>query len=559
MRRRDFLAGCGAAGLAAILPGCTSALPPLPPGELSGTGFGLGHRLREKNFPPPAETVDIPVLIVGAGVAGLSAAWRLCREPIPGSPRFIVLELESQAGGNARYGENAISRYPLGAHYLPLPNDEARAVRALLSDLGVLRNDPTTRTLEYDEAYLCHAPQERLYRQGTWQEGLLPRLGVPEAELAQQERFFARMTQFRDARDKQGKRAFALPVAYSSESPEWAALDRLNMRDWMLREGFDAPSLHWYVDYACRDDYGTGHHQVSAWAGIHYFACRTGWGALRGGQDNEAVLTAPEGNGWLVDGLRACVDRSRSAGSDWLRTGQVVHTLRQTPEGCEADVWVEARQTCVRYRAEHLIWAAPLFLLPHLAVDLPADLSASIGTISHASWLVANLSLNAPPDPGTGAALAWDNVLQDSPSLGYVVSTHQQIRVSRGPAVLTWYHAFSEHTPSVARQMLLDTTWETWAEMILADLSRAHGKLREQVSRLDIFRHGHAMARPLPGFRDWARRERLMAGWGRVRLAHADVTGFSLFEESNYHGVRAAEAILSAHGLLRTSLLFSTD
>jgi hypothetical protein len=30
------------------------------------------------------------------------------------------------------------------------------------------------------------------------------------------------------------------------------------------------------VNHACRDDYGTGSAMVSAWAGIHYFACRDG-------------------------------------------------------------------------------------------------------------------------------------------------------------------------------------------------------------------------------------------------------------------------------------------
>jgi hypothetical protein len=537
MRRRDFLKGGMAAACGLALPGCAPGARPLPPGTLDGGQALLGHRLRNGRFPPPEEVIRVPVLIVGAGIAGLSAAWRFQRE---GFGDFALIELEATPGGNARYGQNAISRYPLAAHYLPLPNPEARAVRVLLADLGVLQGDPDAAAPIYDERYLCHAPQERLYRLGVWQEGLVPRLGVARAELDQQARFFARMDLLRAARGQHGKRAFALPLAYCGEAPEWAGLDTLTMRDWMRREGFTAPSLDWYVNYACRDDYGTDYRHVSAWAGVHYFACRTG----RGGEGaNDSALTAPEGNGWLVDRLLARLGKARAP-----RCGEMLHALAQTPRGCQADVWSEARQASLRYEAEHLVWAAPLFLLPRVARELPAELSAAIAPLSHAPWLIANLSLSAAPRPGAGLPLSWDNVLQDSPGLGYVTATHQNIRVADGPTVLTYYHALSGTAPAAARNLLLSRPREVWAEEILRDLSRAHRDIRELTTRLDIQRHGHAMSRPLPGFRDPARRRRLAEGWRRVRLAHADISGLSLFEEANYWGVRAAEEILAARG-----------
>jgi hypothetical protein len=549
MRRRDFLAGCGAAACGMALPGCAAKVPGLPPGESSGSDFALGHRLAQGGFPPPDEIIPVPVLIVGAGIGGLSAAWRFCRE---GFSDFALLELEREAGGNARSGENAISRYPLaGAHYLPLPNREARAVRALLADLGALHGDPWAETPEYDERYLCHAPQERLYRLGAWQEGLVPRLGVPRAELEQQGRFFARMEGFRAARDHNRQRVFTLPVAYGGDAPEWAALDRLTMCDWLLAEGFDAPSLHWYVNYACRDDYGTDYRKISAWAGVHYFACRTGQGQDAG----DAVLTAPEGNGWLVHGL---LDKIAEVGEKLLRTSQAVYALSQDRHGCQADVWDAVQNRSLRYRAEQVIWAAPLFLLPHVARDLPAELAAAIATIDYAPWLIANLSLHAPPAQGAGYPLAWDNVLQDSPSLGYVVATHQQIRLASGPTVLTYYHPLSERAPAITRRKILArNSRETWAERILADLSHAHRDIRALTTRLDVFRNAHAMARPRPGFRDSARQRLLAAGWEKVRFAHADVSGLSLVEEANYWGVLAAEELLAVRhgGALRERLV----
>ncbi len=530
MTRRRFLATCAALAAAAAAPAAPGGVPP---GRLGGTDLALGHRLRQRDFPAPGETRRIPVLIVGAGIGGLSAGWRLQRA---GFADFEILELEGQPGGNSRYEENPVSVHPVGAHYLPLPPREARAVRLLLADLGAIEGDPLAGGPRYDDALLCHAPQERLYRNGFWQEGLIPRLGLAAAERDQTRRFLDRMADFRRARDAQGRRAFALPIAFASPDPRWRDLDRITMRDWLLREGFDAAPLHWYVDYACRDDFGTGYGEASAWAGIHYFACRDGEAANAA---SDVVLTAPEGNGWIV---RRLVRRL----GDRIRTGAAVFALRQDRDRVEADVWLAAENRSLRLRAERLVWAAPLFPLPGLAEGLPAAPAAAIAGLSHAPWLVANLTLREPPAPGAGAGLAWDNVLYGSPGLGYVVATHQRLGLDVGPTVLTYYRALADADPRRARERLLATGRESWGREILGDLARAHRDLPALTASLDIFRHGHAMARPLPGF--LARRPPLEAGWGRVQFAHADVSGLSIFEEANHQGVRAAERTLASLG-----------
>ncbi|MBL8479567.1 MAG: NAD(P)/FAD-dependent oxidoreductase, partial [Sterolibacteriaceae bacterium] len=199
MRRRDFLAATSAA---AALAACGSkAAPPLPPGVLTGANDVLGHRLRKPDFPAPNETRRVAVAIVGGGIGGLSAAWKLARS---GCDDYLLLEMESEAGGNSRAGRNAVSAHPLGAHYLPLPPREARATRELLAELGVLRGPVDAAHPEYDERYLCHAPQERLYIDGYWQDGLWPTLGVPAAERAQYARFQEHIHELRQRRDGAG-------------------------------------------------------------------------------------------------------------------------------------------------------------------------------------------------------------------------------------------------------------------------------------------------------------------------------------------------------------------
>jgi hypothetical protein len=450
MRRRDFLS---ATASAAALAACGSkAAPPLPPGTLSGANDALGHRLRQPDFPPPTETRRVTVAIAGGGIGGLSAAWKLSRS---GCDDFLLLEMENEEGGNSRAGSNEVSAYPLGAHYLPLPPREARATRQLLAELGVLRGDPDAVHPDYDEKYLCHAPQERLYTNGYWQEGLWPVMGVPPAERAQYKRFQDHVGELRQRRDGAGRRPFALPLALSSRDPKTLALDRLNMRDWLLGEGYTAPGLHWLVDYACRDDYGTAAAQASAWAGLHYFACRDGEGQ---------VLTAPEGNAWLARGLaRASTGRmlARRAGVP-RRAAQARHRLRRL--SCR-------REPQRPHRRRELIWAAPLFLIPRVFVAPRPEWLAAIKGAEYAPWIVANLTLSAAPQTRAGHPLAWDNVLHDSAALGYVVASHQQLRYAPGPTVITWYRAL--HEESASRPQRLALTRDAWAEEVLADLSRA--------------------------------------------------------------------------------------
>jgi hypothetical protein len=442
MDRRDFLVSVAAAAGAASLAGCRGGPPPLPPGELLGTSLALGHRLQSAGFAPPSESRKVPVVIVGAGVAGLAAGWKLARA---GFADFLLVELEGEAGGNSRAGRNAVSAYPWGAHYLPLANREALAVRELLAELGVLLGDPRAPRPVYDERYLCATPQERLYRNGRWQEGLLPQTGVSAAERGQYQRFAELIEGFKRRRDDAGRAAFALPMALSSRAPDLLALDRISMRDWLLAQGLDSPQLHWYVNYACRDDYGTASAAVSAWAGIHYFACRTGEAQNAG---NETVLTAPEGNAWLVSGMLRSI--SAHAG-ERLLSGALAFRVAGGERGASAgplavDLWLASEQRTLRLLAEQVIWAAPLFLVPHVFAG-HAALKAAAASYSYAPWLVANLTLSRFPDERAGAPPAWDNVLYDSAGLGYVVATHQQMRLWRQATVLTFYRTFDALSP----------------------------------------------------------------------------------------------------------------
>lgn len=540
MRRRDFLGLIAAsAGLAACGHANTVGFPQ---GEALGPSYALGHRLRDgTGFPEPTSSEHIPVVIVGGGVAGLSAGWKLHKS---GFTDFALLEMEPEPGGNARAGHNAVSAYPWGAHYLPIPTMESRAVRELLADLGLVRGDIYGTHPEYDEDTLCHAPHERIYANGLWEEGLIPKLGTSKRELAQIHEFEARMQEFKHLRGKDGRKAFSLPMALSSHDAELRVLDRQTMRGWLTAQGWDAPHLHAYVDYCCRDDYGCSSAETSAWAGIHYFASRDGEAANAA---SDSVLTWPEGNAWLTRRMA-----ERFPGN--IRTGYFVWRMQTTPKGVTLDAYLPTENRSIRLHAQHVVWAGPLFTLPRVWNNAPSLMKQAVGGLHYAPWLVANLTLREPPHERNhaGVGLAWDNVIHGSPGLGYVVATHQKMQVMPGPTVLTYYRSFSGN-PAAVRRALLERPWESWAREVVNDLAHPHPDLLNVAERVDVWRNGHAMVRPEPGLIWGAQREYLLKPHGRLHLAHADLSGFSVFEEAQYRGVSSAEKILQTMGVPHAS------
>ena len=107
-------------------------------GGFVNESFQQGHLLRDRAVFPKTRRIDkTQIVIVGGGIAGLSAAWRLQKR---GFHDFVLLEMCDQAGGNSRWGENEVTAYPWAAHYVPVPGRKAVYVRELFEDLGVLRD-----------------------------------------------------------------------------------------------------------------------------------------------------------------------------------------------------------------------------------------------------------------------------------------------------------------------------------------------------------------------------------------------------------------------------------
>ncbi|MEQ1510554.1 MAG: FAD-dependent oxidoreductase, partial [Sphingopyxis sp.] len=505
-----------------------------PSATLGGADVALGHRLRDGRFPEPSRTEEVGVAIVGGGIGGLSAGWTLADA---GFDDFTLLELEDEAGGNARAGRNFVSQYPLGAHYLPVANVEAKALHHLLERLGMIVGRNSDGSPIYDPFQLCADLEERVLWQGKWHEGLTPSSGLSQRDRADLAGFHTAMEGFRSAIGNDGKPAFALPIAYSSADPTYTALDHQDFASWVRAQGWRSPVLLAHLRYCCRDDYGTEPRHVSAWAGIHYFAGRRGWASP---ETADSVMTWPEGNARLARGMA-------SRFSDKIQNGRVAFRIEQASAGDGDGVVIDSFDASsghsIRTIARAAILAMPHFVASRIAPGLVRDAAG----FSYAPWLVANITLDRPP-AGQGAALAWDNVGFVGESLGYVVATHQNRAMGNGPTVVTWYMPLSDGEPAEQRRRLLSAPASHWRDRVVADLLRTNPELDGAIRNVALWRWGHAMIRPTPGFITRTAPAARAAVLPPLFVAHSDNSGLSLFEEAHYRGVDAAEGAMRLIG-----------
>ncbi|MFQ5733656.1 MAG: FAD-dependent oxidoreductase [Planctomycetaceae bacterium] len=533
LSRRQLLAGF--LGLpVALAAGCRRAATLPPAGEIVGASHEIGHRIRDGLRPQPGDDAwrNVGVVIVGGGIAGLSAAWRLQRA---GFDDFVLLELESQFGGTSRSGQSRTIAYPWGAHYLPLPMRENARLIELLDEMGILEGRDKAGEPIAAEQFLCRDPEQRLFYGGKWYEGFDNEETTTAADRAEMRRFRAALGEWVQWRDGQGRRAFAVPVAVCSDDPHATALDRVSMSEWLRRNNFTSARVRWLIDFACRDDYGLTVEQCSAWAGLFYYASRM----REPNAKPQPLITWPEGNARLVRHLAAKAIAQIKTGmavteiilnhADGKTTAEVIAV---DPSGKRASGWP----------CREVIFAAPHFLAPYLVRGYGHDeaRAKAAAEFTYGSWAVANLELKDRPR-NIGFPPAWENVIFDSKSLGYITATHQR-GIDVGPTVFTWYYPLIDDDPNAGRKRLLETGWRDWADVALSDLETAHRDIRPLVERLDVMRWGHAMVRPVPGFISGTARRTAAQPFHNVHFANTDLSGVALFEEAFHHGNRGRRA-----------------
>ncbi len=490
--------------------------------RMLGANFSLGHRLLTQDFPPPSEEKSIKILIIGAGITGLSACRQLLKK---GEKDFLLLEIDNKAGGNSASGENEFTQFPLGAHYLPLPNLHDQVLIDFLAEEKIITHFDGKNEPVFEETFLAFAPQERLFINHKWQEGLLPSHGVSEDSLTEIQRFFQKMDFFKNQKGSDGKYFFDVPLKNISADKSYQHWDNITMKTWLLEQNFTSPELLEHVNYACLDDFGLGIENVSAWAGIHYFSARK--------NKNDNVLTWQEGNGYLVK----CLEKY-AAGK--ILKQHLAYQITNNEKNVSVKIYNEKSDKSLIINAEKVILATPQFVNQRLLPSRKINLDA----FHYAPWLVATLTLSEKLT-SSSVAMCWDNVIFKGKGLGYINTQHQHLAQKTAKNVITYYCAFDGEDSLKIRRDLYKKSEQDWIKFIVKDLSQAHPNIESLIENVEIQLWGHGMISPKPNFIFGENRESAAKTIeNRIFFAHSDLSGMSLFEEAFHQGIDVVEKLL---------------
>jgi protoporphyrinogen oxidase len=294
------------------------------------------------------------------------------------------------------------------------------------------------------------------------------------------------------------------------------------------------------LNYCCKDDYGTPAQNVSAWAGLHYFSARKGTAA---NAEPNAVITWPEGNGWLMMQLRETVKAH-------IKTGHLAYNIQLEADGKVAVNVLDLKKNAstVIY-ADRVIMASPQYVNQKLLKGITRP-GFDVSKLHYSPWLIANITVNKLPTAEKGMVLCWDNVAYNTASVGYVNANQQDVKLVEAKKVLTYYLPLCDKEPRIARLAAYTRTHQQWLDIVLPEMEKMHPGITPNIEQVEMWLWGHGMISPSVNY-IWGG-NRVSAGApidNKIFFAHTDLSGVSIFEEAFHQGIRAAQQLLNnGHG-----------
>lgn len=317
LSRRSFVAGSSAAVATLALTGCA-------PGTRSGQ--------TTPSFPTVART-DEPVVIVGAGIAGLTCAYRLRQQGVP----VRIMEAQSRTGGRMYslrdyFADGQVCE--LGGELIDTGHT---TVRNLAAELDIALNDLATDDPSLDETVWFIDGAKRREED------------VVAAFLPIAQRLLATLEPFGDEFD---------PTALSPQGAQ--ALDRTTLAEWFDREGVSG-WMRTLLNVAYTTEYGLEPERQSALNFI--LMIDPDPTAFRVFGDSDERFHVQGGNDRIV---RTLADRV----ADHIETETVLEAVSKRADGRHTLTF--RRDSGVRtVIARHVVLAMPFTVLRDVQLDVP--------------------------------------------------------------------------------------------------------------------------------------------------------------------------------------------
>ncbi|MCG8475159.1 MAG: NAD(P)-binding protein [Cytophagales bacterium] len=456
MQRRRFLQLSGVLTAGSLLPrGCDDNKIPVH----LFSDHKVGHLIRQKKTWRKGKTYKTECLIVGGGLAGLSAAYH-CR-----SRDFLLCELSTDLGGSSASHQARGVQFAQGAHYdLAYPANYGDEVLHFLRKLDIVYQDVFTGKWNFrEEKYLIDPKKEsRTFAHGTHRKDLLP-------EGKDKSVFLEALAEF------EGK----MPMPACLSEKRLHVLNQLTFADFLYEKHSFSREFKEAVDYQLKDDYGAGANKVSAFAGIHYYKCRPYF------SEKNQLFSPSQGNDYFAKKILSQLPAGQ------MKARHLVCGIRPEGKSFVCQVLDVEREEIVQVNSRQVIYAGQKMALPYI-FSPDASLFRSN---RYAPWMVVNVLVRSK----LPVSAYWQNEIlsDDRRLLGFVDSGAQHD--ASETRVLTLYYCFSEGERYLLEQHA--DLKEKIAEQAIEELSAFYGvSVRNLVQEVFIKLMGHAMPIPVPGY-----------------------------------------------------------
>lgn len=504
LTRREFLIGAagtaGYLGISGAFPRLAFAAPDMgtPSGVWGGSEPGHCHEtVRDGGtIPAPSSRRTAQVCIVGGGLSGLAAAYRLRDTDL------VLLEHLGRTGGHCARGRWKDVSYSECAAYFVEPEDP---LDKFYDELKF----PIRKILEPSDSALI-ADKYVLDTFGTG-AGKLP---FPDAARRDFTRMRRDMEKLLESDDYPN-----MPI--EDATAEARKLDRMTWADWLLKEQGYHPAVKIFVDLYSRSAFGApSSEHLSAFAGLNFWA-----------SEFMPRYTFPGGNALAAEMLHAAVEK---AGRGRIVNPATAVFVEPRPGGVSV-TYLDAAGRSHLVEAKTAIMACPKFVGRHILKGIPKDQHAAMGELTYGSYVVANALCSEPI-----VEASYDTWTNETPFTDFIVAdwvsrTGVARRAPTRQQVLSvyWPVAYDHELP------LKDGSFAAFRDGTVAGLAKVLPGARNKIVDVRLARWGHALCHGKPG---WYTERSVVAKQpvGRVLFAHSDSQGLPAFESALIEGLTAA-------------------
>jgi oxygen-dependent protoporphyrinogen oxidase len=462
------------------------------PGEFDDIDhFNVTHKVRDGvPFEIPTPSLRKDIVIVGGGISGLTALYRLAEFDA------LLVEKEPDVGGNSRRRQSRGIHYPLGAI---VSQGSVAPFTDYFRDLAV----PFERIQGPHLAYHLNGKLVEDPLEDGWRRLPLPK-GEREA--------------FRRMRDD--LKALLHPkdgifFPRTDNRPEIRQLDRVRFGQYLAEKRYPA-SVTRFLTLLLSSRVGETGEEISAWIALYVLSSLLA-----------PTYTLPGGHGAISDILR---ERCLKARPGSLLTGFAVVNVQNRPDG---KVWVTGVApdgSLQTIEARCAVMAVPKVFAKHAVQGLRQERPDVYDRFRYNAYLVAQVELSKRVAPAFETASA-------SKFSRFIVAADwlKDNRNPKGQSHLTVYVPFPG-TPG--RIELFGGAAQDFAGRIVADINAILPRSRGAIERIYVHRWGHPMVAYTPGMDNLL--DAAKEPYGKIVFAHSDSFGIAGLYSAVWTGMEAS-------------------